>query len=64
MRGSRKRVGGQRGGAGYMDWREGAGAEGQPAGQAEVPSLACKSGVAGQSVFGQQVGLNIWKVIS
>ena len=44
--------------------RGGAGAEGQPASQTEAPSLACKSGWAGQSVFRQQVGLNIWKVIS
>ena len=43
---------------------EGAEAEGQPDGQAEAPSLASKSGGAGQSVFGQQAGLNIWKVIS
>ena len=33
------------------DWQEGAGAEGQPAGQAEPPSLACKSRGAGWSVF-------------
>ena len=40
------------------------GAEGQPAGQAETPSLAGKSGGARWSVFGQRAGLNIWKVIS
>ena len=38
--------------------------EGRPTGQAEPPSLACKSRRAGQSVFWQQAGLNIWKVIS
>ena len=36
----------------------------QPAGKAESPSLAGKSRGAGWSVFRQQVGLNIWKVIS
>ena len=39
-------------------------AEWRPAGKTEFLSLACKSGGAGWSVFGQQVGLNIWKVIS
>ena len=46
------------------DWREGARVEGQPAGQAEPPSLACKSEGAGRSVFRQQARLDIWKVIS
>ena len=45
-------------------WREGAGVEGWPAGQAEPLSLAVKSRGARWSVFGQQAGLNIWKVIS
>ena len=53
-----------RGGARYTDQWEGAGAEGQPTGQAEPPSLACKSRGAGRSVFLQQEGLDIWKVIS
>ena len=35
----------------YMEWREGAGTEGQPTGKAEPPSLACKSRGAGWSVF-------------
>ena len=48
----------------YTDWREGARVEGRPAGQAEPPSLACKSGGARSSVFRQQAGLDIWKVIS
>ena len=55
---------GWRGSARYTDWREGAGAEGQPTGKAEPPSLAGKSGGAGRSVFGQQAGLDIWKVIN
>ena len=46
------------------DWRVGAGAEGWPTSQAEPPSLACKSGGAEQSVFREQVGLDIWEVIS
>ena len=60
----RKRVGRARGDARYTDWQEGAGVKEQPAGQAEPPNLAGKSGGAGWSVFGQQAGLNIWKVIS
>ena len=40
------------------------GAEGWPAGQAELLSLAGKSGGAGRSVFGQRAGFDIWKVIS
>ena len=40
------------------------GAEGQPTDKAEPLSLACKGGGDGRSVFGQQVGLNIWEVIS
>ena len=47
-----------------MDWQEGARREGRPAGQAEPPSLACKNGWAGGSVFRQQERLDIWKVIS
>ena len=43
----------------YMDWREGAGLEGRPTGQAEPPSLTGKSGGARGSVFGQQAGLDI-----
>ena len=39
------------GACGPTVWREGAGAEGQPAGKAEPPSLACKSGGARRSVF-------------
>ena len=46
------------------DWQEGVRMEGQPAWQAEPPSLACKSGGAGQSVFGQQARLSLWEVIS
>ena len=37
---------------------------GQPDSQAEPPSLACKHGGARRSVFRQQEGLDIWKVIS
>ena len=49
-------------GARSMDWREpGGGAARRPT---RAPSLAGKSGGAGPSVFRQQVGLNIWKVIS
>ena len=34
---------------------------GQPAGKAAPPSLACENGGA-RRVFGQQAGLNIWRL--
>ena len=46
------------------DWQEGARAEGRPAGQAEPPSLAGKSGGAGRTVFRQPARLSVWEVRS
>ena len=62
--GEGRKSGEGRGGARSTDWREGAGVEGRPAGQAQPPSLVGKSGGAGRSVFQQREGLDIWNVIN